>query len=127
MSACTSDCIRCKAVANCSSSSSEPDPNSLQGARCKASSITPSLRVQDKASALTAQPIDVAFPSCTFVSFVVKRFLNRLPHAVHLLDLVLHPRCDDVSLQFSVHRKHSAIDRERFLPHNKCPHLFVMR
>src|ERR1700692_322007 len=103
MSACTSDCIRCKAVANFSSSSSEPDPNSLQGARCKANSITPSLRVQDKASALTAQPIDVAFPSCTFVSFVVKRFLNRLPHAVHLLDLVFLRPCVAVSFRFSFH------------------------
>src|ERR1700693_541267 len=109
MSACASDCIRCKAVANFSNSSSDADPNSLQGARCKASSITPSPRVQDKASALTAQPVDAAFPSCIFVSFVVKRFLNRLPHPVHLLDLVLHSRGDRISFQFSVHRKHSAI------------------
>src|SRR5580704_13662692 len=85
-----------RAAANFSNSSSDDDPSSLQGSRCSASSITPSVRTQDKAAPprrLTCVAPD--FPSATLMSFLISNTfspqLNRLLHPVHLLDLILHP------------------------------------
>src|ERR1700730_1351307 len=131
MSACASLCINCRAVTNFSNSSSDTDPNSLHGARCKASSITPSVTVHDKALSLIAHGFfDSAIPSCTLVSFVASRIsleLNCLPHPIHLFNLIFHPRRNHVALQLSVHRQHSAFNRERFLAHHEAAHLLIMR
>src|SRR5580704_14626384 len=108
MSACASDCMRSNSAANLSSCSSDADPSSLQGSRCSASSITPSVRDQDKA----LPPHEFSsgasiFPSRALVSFVApiisRPHLHRLLHAIHLLDLSLHSRCDHIPFQLSVH------------------------
>src|SRR5579863_5307998 len=131
MSACASLCIFCKAVANFSNSSSDADPSSLQGARCNANSITPSAKIHDKAlpphlpSCLAS-----TLTLCTSAPSVVKALsakLHRLLHAVHLFNLVLHPRRNRIPLQLPIHRQHPALNRKAFSSHHKRPHLLVVR
>src|ERR1035438_10301530 len=127
MSACASACMCSKAVANCSSSSSDADPSSLQGARCSASSITPSATLHDRA--LPPGPLASSvshFLSRTFVSLVVLGTsplqLHRLLHTVHVLDLILHPRRYHVPFQLSIHRQRPILNGECFRQHTKRPH-----
>src|SRR5580698_4799883 len=128
MSACASACIPSKATANFSNSTRDADPNSLQGARCSANSITPFSSFHDKA--LPPRPLISVVFSCTLTSFMLPSHataLHRLLHPVHSLDLILHSRRDHIPLQLSIHRQHPALNRERFPTHVKRPHLLVMR
>src|ERR1700746_664661 len=114
MSACASACISCKAVANFSSSSRDCDPNSLHGGGCNASSITPSAKVQDRAHSLAPRSLVLdTVPSSTVMSFIVSdslASLHRLLHPVHILNLILHPRRNRVTLQLSIHRQHTTLN-----------------
>src|ERR1700677_574897 len=109
MRACAASCIRANAVTNSSNSSSEADPNSLQGERCRASSTTPSFRVQAKvflAHALGDPVPDSLAP--TFVSLAGIKILpstGRLFYAIQSFNLILHARCNGIALQFSIHRQ----------------------
>src|ERR1700722_4787126 len=76
MRACASPSMTARAVTKLSRSASDPDPSSLQGGRCSATSITPSETVQDKA--LPPHRLRVfgsTLSSCTLASFVAEALL----------------------------------------------------
>src|ERR1700722_17418327 len=112
MSACASDCRLSKAVTNTSSSSSEAEPSSLHGARCNASSITPSAKVQDKPLPSHAGFALVTDPaSYTLLSVIAKVFrgfvtayLHRLLHLVHIFNLTFQAGQNHCTLQLAIHR-----------------------
>src|SRR5271156_713968 len=134
MSACASAWMRSNAATNFSRSSRAADPNSLHGGRCRASSITPSATLHDKALPLQSLTVFASHVPCTlspssspvFGSAYSTPHLNGLLNPVHTLDLIFHARRDHVTLQFSVHRKRPILNRKHFGRHAKCPHLLVM-
>src|ERR1700679_346764 len=102
MSACASGSRTFSTETNCSSSVSDNDPSSLQGPRCSASSITPLFACQECAAHLN--------------SFSLKRnpyielLLDRLLHAVHRFDFILHARGNQVALQLPIRGQHSILN-----------------
>src|ERR1700678_935189 len=105
MSACASAWTRSITVTNFSSSSSAADPNSLQGKRCSASSITPSATLQDKTFPRPSLTVFVSHFPCTLspsssvrIPHILPPHLHGLLHTVHALDLIFHARCNHVTL-----------------------------
>src|SRR5689334_3784645 len=102
---------------NSSSSSSMTVPISLAGARCSASSMTPSFSSHDSAS-----PVKVFM--CVYDSTPVSR---RLLGPIQVLNLVLQSRRNQIPLQLPIRGQQTIFHRERLRVNMEGPHLLVVR
>src|SRR6266704_1940972 len=100
-----------RALANFSNSSRVSEPNSLHGARCSASSMTPSFRSQERES-----------PWKWFINLT-----DCLLLAVQLFNLCLQVAGNHITFQLAIRSQHSVLNRERLCMDVKCPNLLVMR